>query len=290
MGVSTWFNDFCNNIRFDEEDLKKLRYRYKKITSRINEDYWGITSDSLHSLYVGSYGRGTATHLSDIDMLVILPSYVYERVNKTHGNVQSYLLQEVKRVLQKTYPISYSKADGQVIGIDFTDNINFEIVPCFELNNGKYLYPDTNNGGSWKETNPKAEIEAMNNYNKSTNGNLKNLCKMIREWKDEHNVNISGYAIDTLAYNFIKNYQYGDKTFVYYDWITRDFFEYLSKQPENNYMFAPGSFNCFKVDANFNYKAANANKKAIEAIKDEDEYPNISKREWREIYGSKFPS
>ena len=39
MGVSTWFNEFCNNIRFDEEDLSNLRYRYKRITSRINEDY-----------------------------------------------------------------------------------------------------------------------------------------------------------------------------------------------------------------------------------------------------------
>ena len=95
MGVSTWFNDFCENIRFNEKDLNNLRYRYKRITSRINEDYWKISSDLLHSLYVGSYGRGTATHLSDIDMLVILPNTVYDRINKTQGNVQSYLLQEV---------------------------------------------------------------------------------------------------------------------------------------------------------------------------------------------------
>lgn len=71
----------------------------------------------------------------------------------------------------------------------------------------------------------------MNKYNKLTNGNLKNLCKMVREWKDEHNVDISGYAIDTIAYNFIRYYEYKDKTFTYYDWITRDFLNiYLNNQ------------------------------------------------------------
>ena len=290
MGVSTWFNDFCNNIRFNERDLSNLRYRYKKITSRINEDYWGISSESLHSLYVGSYGRGTATHLSDIDMLVILPKSVYDRINKIQGNVQSYLLQEVKKVLQKTYSTSHVKADGQVIGINFTDGINFEIVPCFDLGDGEYTYPDTNGGGSWKKTNPKAEIEEMNNYNKLTNGNLKNLCKMIREWKDEHNVDISGYAIDTIAYNFIKKYEYKDGSFIYYDWLTRDFFKYLSEQSENSYLFAPGSYNYLKIGSKFNYKASNAYKKAQEAINDEEKYPTSAKKEWREIYGSKFPS
>ena len=158
------------------------------------------------------------------------------------------------------------------------------------MSDGEYTYPDTNNGGSWEKTNPKAEIDEMNKCNKSTNGNLKNLCKMVREWKDEHNVDISGYAIDTIAYNFIRYYAYKDKTFIYYDWITRDFFKYLSEQSEDSYLIAPGSYNYLKIGLKFNYKAGNAYKKTLEAIDDEEKYPTSSKKEWREIYGSKFPS
>ncbi len=290
MEISTWFNEFCDNIRFDSDDLNKLRIRYKNITCRINEYYWEISSNILHSLYVGSYGRGTATHLSDIDMLVILPNAVYNRINKTQGNVQSNLLQEVKRVLQKEYSWSDIKADGQVIGINFSDGISFEIVPCFDLGDGKYTYPDTNNGGSWEKTNPKAEIDAMDTCNKTTNGNLKKLCKMIREWKDEHNVDMSGYAIDTIAYKFISTYEYKDQTYLYYDWLTRDFFKYLAAQSEDDYLFAPGSYNYFRIDANFKTKALKAYQKAEEAINDEKKYPTIAKGEWREIYGNKFPS
>ncbi len=290
MNISSLFEKFCNNIRFDEDELDSLRYRYRKITGRINNDYWGISSESSHSLYVGSYGRGTATHLSDIDILVILPLSVYDRVNKTQGNVQSYLLQEVKKVLQKTYSTSYVRADGQVIKIDFTDGISFEIVPCFDFGDGKYIYPDTNDGGSWKTTNPKAEINEMDSLNKLTNGNLKNLCKMVREWKDEHNVDLSGYAIDTLVYNFIKNYEFNNKSFSYYDWLTRDFFKYLSEQKEDTSLFAPGSYNYFKIKSNFNSKAMKAYDMAKKAISCENNYPGIAKIEWRDIYGNKFPN
>lgn len=290
MSVGSWFEEFCRSIKFSDKDLENLRHRYKQITKRINIEYWNSTSEVLHSLYVGSYGRGTATHLSDIDILVILPKETYERIDNRQGNKQSSLLQELKEVLQKTYSTSHLKSDGQVVGINFSDGINFEIIPVFEKTDGSFLYPDTNYGGSWKTTNPKLEINEMNYYNKLTNGNLKNLCKMIREWKEKNNVDMSGYAIDTLAYNFIKEWEYKEKSYIYYDWMTRDFFKYLSEQTENTIVFAPGSYNTLNIGEKFGNKANMAYKKAKEAIDDENEYPSYAKSEWREIYGSKFPN
>ena len=143
---------------------------------------------------------------------------------------------------------------------------------------------------SWKTTNPKKEIDEMNTYNNLTNGNLKRLCKMLREWKDEKNVDINGYAIDTLAYNFIRYWENKDKSYIYYDWMTRDFFYYLSKQNENSILFTPGSCNPLYIGKKFNNKANIAYEKAKEAIADETKYPSCAKSEWREIYGTKFPN
>ncbi len=53
--------------------------RYKTITKAINKEFWNSTSEAAHSLYVGSYGRGTAIDTSDIDILVELPQAEYER-------------------------------------------------------------------------------------------------------------------------------------------------------------------------------------------------------------------
>lgn len=188
MSVSEDFKTFCSNLRMSDDVVSKIQSRYHNVLKRINIDYWGTYSDSVHGLYVGSYGRGTEIWTSDIDILVQLPWSVYEKFNSYSSNGQSALLQDIKKVLQKTYSNSYLKGDGQVVCIDFSDDISFEIVPAFLEDDGSYTYPDTNNGGSWKITDPKSEIDAMNERNAESNKNLKRLCRMARAWKKKCNV------------------------------------------------------------------------------------------------------
>ena len=143
MSVSDYFSTFCSNLRMSSDTVSTIQYRYHQITKRINLDYWSSSSETTHSLYVGSYGRGTEIWTSDIDIIVQLPYSTYEKFNAYKSNGQSALLQEVKGVLQKTYSTSYVKGDGQVIGINFSDGINFEIVPAFINTDGSYTYPES---------------------------------------------------------------------------------------------------------------------------------------------------
>lgn len=221
-----------------------------------------------------------------------MPYATYLRFDKYKGNGQSALLQDVKTVLQKTYSTSDLKGDGQVIGINFTDDINFEVVPAFyNYPDGSYTYPDTNNGGRWRVTDPKREISAMNTRNNSTNKNLKRLCRMARAWKQKNNVEMSGILIDTLAYKFIDDWEYKDKSYLYYDYMSRDFFEYLKNIDENQqYWYAPGSARYVWKKGDFQTKARNAYNNALSAIAYENKDCQYSaKLEWREIYGTKFP-
>lgn len=291
MSVSDNFSTFCSNLRMDSSTVSVIQYRYHQITKRINLDYWDTSSETTHSLYVGSYGRGTEIWTSDIDIIVQLPYETYKKFNAYTSNGQSALLQEVKTVLQKTYSTSHMKGDGQVIGIDFTDGINFEIVPAFINKDGSYTYPDTNNGGSWRTTDPKEEINAMNCRNNATNKNLKRLCRMARAWKQKCSVSMSGILIDTLAYRFIHDWQYKDKSYLYYDYMSRDFFEYLKDLDKNQmHWIAPGSQRYVWKTGNFQSKAKVAYDNALIAISYEsDNYPYLAKQKWREIYGTKFP-
>lgn len=190
--------------------------RYHCITKAVNREFWNSTNDTLHSLYVGSYGRGTAIDTSDVDMLVILPQNVYEQHDRLKGNGQSRLLQAVKGAIQSAYPRSNIRADGQVVVIDFADGIKFEVVPAFEREyvypyyKKKFIYPDTNNGGNWKSTNPKAEQEAMNEKNDSSNGLLKDTCRHIRRIYNEKfsSYHLSGILIDSFVYRAIQNWRW----------------------------------------------------------------------------------
>ena len=155
--------------------------RYKTITKAVNREFWNSTSETAHSLYVGSYGRGTAIDTSDIDILLELPRSEYERYDYYRGNGQSRLLQAVKSAIQNSYPRTDVRADGQVVKLAFTDGLQIEVLPAFASTDwyGKttYQYPDTNMGGNWRSTNPKAEQSAMKDKNTSSRGLLFDTCK-----------------------------------------------------------------------------------------------------------------
>ena len=168
-------------------------------------------------------------------MLIRLPYETYKKFDSYSSNGQSALLQEVKQVIEKTYSVTSLKADGQIISVPFSDGINFEILPAFLNKDGSYTFANTHDGGSWKTTDPKAEIQAINDRNNSCNHNLKQLCKMARAWKNKNDVDISGILIDILAYNFIGSWEYRDKSYMYYDWMTRDFMKYVSEVPSSQY-------------------------------------------------------
>lgn len=291
MSLSDWFGTFCSNILINESDLEKISSRYKQITKRINLDYYNSSSESSHGLYAGSFGRDTEIYTSDIDILVQLPYETYVKFNGYSSNGQSALLQEVKKVLEKTYSTTYLKGDGQIISLPFSDGINFEVLPAFLNKDGSYTFPNTNNGGSWKVTDPKKEIDAVNEMNNESNKNLKRLCRMARAWRDKNSVPISGILIDVFAYNFLSSWNEKDKSFLYYDWMSRDFFKYLSERDTSqNQWKVMGSNRYVSRVGSFESKAKIAYATACDAIAKEKEYPASAKSKWREIYGSKFPA
>lgn len=288
MSISNKFNTFCSNIRMNDNIVSNIRMRYHEITKRLNKDFRNIDNDTMNSLYVGSYGRGTAIHVSDIDMLYILPDIYYLKYNSYKSNGQSALLQDIRSSICQRYPSTCIRSDGQVVQVAFSDGVVFEVVPCFENSDGSFCYPDTHNGGSWKKTNPRAEINEINKLNKATNNNLKRLSRMIRVWKDNCNVPMGGLLIDTFAYRFMKDWEYNEKSYLYYDLMTRDFFEYLSKQDDNQlYWYAVGSSQYIYSKGKFTEKAKTAYNNALNAI-DYEKNEYLSNYYWREIYGRKF--
>ena len=293
MGLAEWFNTFCSNIQI--RDGGTISSRYKTITRRLNSDFWDTNSETSHSLYVGSYGRNTAiAGFSDLDMIFELPSYLYYQYKNHIGNGQSALLQKVRNSMQKTYSSSSIGSDGQVVAVKFQDGITFEVVPVFTNTDESYTYPDSNGGGSWRITDPKPEIEAIRTRNKSCNGNLIPLCRMMRAWKKKWDVPVGGLLIDTLAYQFIINWKHKDKSYFYYDWMCRDFFKFMKDQDKNQtYWRAPGSGQYVYGKGLFQWKATRCYNISLEAIKHESASPKqewSAKSKWREIFGTSFPS
>lgn len=205
-----------NNHSIDKNTRSVISDRYKVVTKAVNTEFYDSSSDTTHSLYVGSYGRGTAIDTSDLDIMVILPKDEYERYDQYGNNGQSRLLQSVKDAVKSPYPRSDIRADGQVVKINFSDGMRFEILPAFErpalYGPTTYIYPDSNMGGNWLPTNPKVEQEAMRKKDADSNHLLVDTCRHMRYVHNTYfkSYPLHGIVIDTFVYKALGTWQWSN--------------------------------------------------------------------------------
>lgn len=283
MTISEMFKDFLSNLVIDNSG--SISTKYGEITRSLNQKFRGTESKTDNTLQVGSYGRWTGIKgISDLDMLYIMPNSKWD----TYKNDQSKLLTDTKDAIKARYPNTEVKVDRLVVQVLFT-NFMVEVQPVFEQDDKSFKYPDTYNGGSWKITKPRDEITAMKDFVDQKNKNLRKLCKMARAWKNKHGVGIGGLLIDTLAHNFLNSTtDYDDKSYTYYDWMCRDFFKYLSEEPNKAFYLALGSNQQVKVRSKFQRKAKKAYNLCLKAI-DAGETDSANKK-WKKVFGRPFPA
>jgi hypothetical protein len=291
LSVADNFLAFRNAYMITQEVTGSISYRYKRLTRQLNSTFWNTDSESSHSRYIGSYGRDTAARgVSDIDVYFQLPVSVYQQYNGYLVNGQSALLQAVRNSIGNTYPTTSLRGDGQVVVIPFTDSITFELLPGFANKDGSITFPDANGGGCWRTCNPTAEMNAFAARNTEANHNLKAIGRMARVWKEQNGVNMNGMLIDTLAYNFIDTWAYKDKSYMYHDYLVRDFFLYLSRiDSAQERWSAPGSGSWVRRTGGFERKAKAAYDAAVEATRQETAgYMWASRQSWQLIFGTLY--
>ncbi|SFS83892.1 nucleotidyltransferase [Paenibacillus sp. BC26] len=282
------FEDFIEKL--DIDNIEDIHKKFKRITKRLNEAYWGIENDEEHGYIVGSLGRQTAIKgVSDLDMLFVLPDHIKQQYDQHEGNGQSKLLQNVKKEIKETYPRTTVRGDGQVVVINL-DSINYqiEVCPVFVRSDGAFNYPDSNNGGSWKKTDPLPEMDRSLITADETNGHYRNLCNIIRAWKNSVGFKFGGLLIDTLIYNFIEeNTKYKNTNFTEYLQLLKDLFNYLkTRNKEQKYWFALGSNQkVYNKKGTFVTKAESAYDKLKDLTEESDDLYLVL----QEVLGSDFP-
>lgn len=283
MSISQSFQELIKNLAIINSETISLRYG--EITSCLNRKFRETDSKTTNCLRVGSIGRNTAINgVSDLDMLYIMPITKWD----DYKSSQYKLLKDTSDTISNRYPRTRIWVDRLVVCVEYTD-FYIEVQPVFELDDGSFKYPDTYDGGSWKITKPRKEINAMQEVNDRKNNNLRHLCKMARAWKNKHGVGIGGLLIDTLAHNFLESTSYYDgKSFLYFDHLSRDFFNFLATQPPQTHYAALGSKQHVKVRKKFQSKSKKAYQLCLDAIENQDSEDFCDY--WKKIYGRPFPS
>lgn len=280
------FEEFINSMQLD--NTEDIQTKFKSITKRLNTSYYNNNSEEEHGYMVGSVGRHTAIRgVSDLDMLFVLPDTLYSQYDGDDWNGQKELLKAVKKELQKRYPNSELRGDGQVVVITFTNYV-VEVCPAFEKSDGSYTYPDSNNGGKWKRTDPLVEIGESEYMIEHTNNHFQYVCQMIRAWKNHIGFKMGGLLIDTLVHKFFKKYPVHETTtFDDYLALLKDLFNYFKGlNKDQKYWLALGSNQrVYNTSSKFITKA----EKAYEKIKDLNEDSEDIFDKLQELFGKSFP-
>ena len=255
----------------------------------LNRHYYDSASELDNSFKIGSWGKDTAVRPPrDVDLYFLLPPAVYERFQGYVWNQQSALLQEVKDILATTYPDTDMRGDGQVVLVRF-GSYSVEVVPAFSLVDRRYWICDTHNGGSYKTTDPWAEVAHIDAADKATNSNLRPLIRMLKVWQVECSVPIKSFQLELVAVDFLQQSPWRHYDFFWFDWIVRDFFAYLYHRV-NTDVTVPGTLELIPLGADWQSRTQSAYNRAVKACYyEQHNVVSAAGDEWQKIFGSQIP-
>ena len=289
------FSAFLTELQLPDKDRIDAFGKAERIAKSLFSKYYpGLPFNPNSYMVVGSLGKETATRpRTDLDMLFVLPPEVYNRVETLAGNVQSVLLQEVKRTLLLTFPNTDLSADGQVIVAPF-QTYNVDIVPAFFYfsgpRTGSYLTAHTGDGGSWRHSNPVAEYKWLKSVDAVSNGKATDLVKMLKTWKRECNVEIKSVCLEVAATVFVNQWTHraDGVGYGYHDFLVRDFFGFLLNYVGGRAKPA-GIDEWIPLGDCWETKCQTAHNRAVKACEHEQADDGLlAAWEWQKIFGSQF--
>jgi hypothetical protein len=288
--VATRFENFLSNISLTAANREDAKVKYDGVAGKLHSHYYPTTTyNGSTKLLIGSYGKGTAVRPPrDVDVRFLMPAATFKRYDDYIGNGQSQLLQDIKRILQQRYPSTDISGDGQVVVVPFTNGHTVELLPAWQAPSGKYIIPDTHAGGSWKLADHTAELAYVADSDRRSLGKTRALIKMMKTWQATCNVPIRSLVIELRSVNFLKAWQYYDKSSVYYDWMVRDYFSELLKHVHGSCPM-PGTDEKILYGNAWKSRAETAHARAVKACQYEAADQTYSAtEEWRKIFGSAF--
>ena len=329
--VVSAFNDFQKNIvNLDSTTSSTARSSRDWLLDQISK--FPENNDNFPNLYpeihigFGSFARKTKTRpLDDIDLMVGIKAdgcTYYERswddielnfpenysgkLEKYARTLDSWALSstritnsfrsELSNVSQ--YSSAEIKRDGEAATLKLKSYTwNFDIVPCFLTSpdsdgNSYYLIP--NRSGSWKKTNPKTDRNRLSAVNQNQSGNVLNVIRILKYWKQEKNVNIGSYLLEAMILYYYES-KSNNTCSEYVDLELENVFNYLANSITNT-VADPKNIqsNINDVEYYSRYSLSEKFKKFAQLSSDarqleKEEKHKESINAWKKVLGDNFP-
>ena len=274
------FSTFLGNLQLTTNQREDAQTKYTGVCKTLYPVFYGGTYTDDAKYLFGSYK--TKTHIApmcetqDVDALFKIDDDTYEQYKYNPAG----LLQKIRHALKDRYKTTETiKVWGKVVLVQFSDNHhNVELLPALEQEDGTFLIPNTENGGTWEVFDPRSQVNSFSESNKDTDGKTRSLVQMMKKWvKETTTLCYKSYCIVEDVIRYLDEVYDNEVSSVQYDKLVEGFLIFL----ENN---TPDHLNSQKNHI------STAKTRVVKAIELAAEGKNIAaSREWRKLFGSYFP-
>jgi hypothetical protein len=113
--------------------------------------------------------------------------------------------------------------------------------------------------------------------------------KMVKAWKRECSVEMKSISLEVLVCAFVEQWQFKLQTVYYYDWMVRDFFEFVLRYTDRGWTKVPGTAEVIWLGDAWVSKARSAYSRAVKACEYEhQDCGHWAADEWQKIFGQQF--
>lgn len=140
-------------------------------------------------------------------------------------------------------------------------------------------------GPVWMHLDPAAEAAHLNLIDRLADGKARHLIRIVKAWRRAMAVPLSGFAIELLVAEFLSLWLYRRRSLLFYDWMVRDFFFWLTLQAGHG-VTAPGTGEPLPLQDAWREAAASAHAAAARAADlERDNQSRAALAHWRRIFG-----
>jgi hypothetical protein len=204
-------------------------------------------------MVIGSYGKGTMVRgTRTTDLLFALPDRIRldtvadaEAGPETPDTTLPPLLRDLIGLLGHCFAAVETSPHGWLTVVPGAtaedEKIAVRVLPCFVHDAGGFVVAGAGQCHTrWRHVNPRAELRHLTQIDTASGGKGRHLIRMLKAWRRVSRTEISSLALELLVSEFLRVWIYQRQSALFYDWMVRDFFFWLTAQGGRT-LAVPGS-------------------------------------------------
>ena len=223
--INTCFDELLKQLELTKVQNETMVKRCDFVIKRLRKAYYGANYTGDVKLLIGSFAKGTAIRpLADVDIIFKIPKETFDQFRSYQNNGPADLLQDVRKSLEQTYPLTEKHGWVKVVTLEFETPPRVEILPAYEQADGTFIIPNSANGGRWETYNARNGLLRVTSCDKKTH----QLIKLIKHWRNGISADIASYVIENRVLDFAANIDIND-------WLVtiNNFFGRLALDPDS---------------------------------------------------------